>query len=125
MKEMSEKFPAGVEYGIVYDTTVFIQESINAVYHTLFEAIGLVFVVVLVFLQNWRATLIPMIAVPVSLVGTFAVMSMMGFSQQPVLVRPGAGHRHRRRRRHRRRGERGALSRHGAHPAGGLAQSDG
>ena len=80
MKEMSEKFPAGVEYRIVYDTTVFIEESINAVYHTLFEAIVLVFIVVLIFLQNWRATIIPMIAVPVSLVGTFAVMSMMGFS---------------------------------------------
>jgi multidrug efflux pump len=80
MQKISETFPEGVEYHIVYDTTVFIQESINAVYHTLFEAIGLVFVVVLVFLQNWRATLIPMIAVPVSLVGTFAVMSMMGFS---------------------------------------------
>src|SRR6516162_3020706 len=80
MKEMKEGFPKGVEYKIVYDTTVFIEESINAVYHTLFEAIVLVFIVVLVFLQTWRATVIPMIAVPVSLVGTFAVMSLMGFS---------------------------------------------
>src|SRR5262245_24491694 len=81
MKQLSETvFPKGVEYRIVYDTTVFIEESISAVYHTLIEAIVLVFIVVLVFLQNWRATIIPMIAVPVSLVGTFAVMSAMGFS---------------------------------------------
>ncbi|MFL5339579.1 MAG: efflux RND transporter permease subunit [Gemmataceae bacterium] len=80
MKEMSERFPKGVQYKVVYDTTVFIDESITAVYHTLFEAIVLVFIVVLVFLQNWRTTIIPMLAVPVSLIGTFAVMSMMGFS---------------------------------------------
>jgi multidrug efflux pump len=80
MQELSEKFPKGVKYAVVYDTTVFIDESITAVYHTLFEAIILVFIVVLVFLQNWRATIIPMIAVPVSLIGTFAAMSMMGFS---------------------------------------------
>ena len=72
--------PKGVKYEIVYDTTVFIEESITAVYHTLIEAIVLVFIVVLVFLQNWRATIIPMIAVPVSLVGTFAIMSALGFS---------------------------------------------
>jgi len=80
MNRLAESFPKGVKYDIVYDTTVFIDESITAVYHTLIEAIVLVFIVVLVFLQNWRATIIPMIAVPVSLVGTFAVMSMMGFS---------------------------------------------
>jgi multidrug efflux pump len=80
MQKMSESFPKGVQYKVVYDTTVFIDESINAVYHTLFEAIVLVFIVVLVFLQNWRATIIPMIAVPVSLIGTFAVMLLMGFS---------------------------------------------
>jgi multidrug efflux pump len=80
MDRLSESFPAGVKYAIVYDTTVFIDESITAVYHTLFEAIILVFIVVLVFLQNWRATIIPMIAVPVSLIGTFAVMALMGFS---------------------------------------------
>ncbi|MCE9531029.1 MAG: efflux RND transporter permease subunit [Planctomycetes bacterium] len=80
MKDLSGTFPEGVKYDIVYDTTVFIDESITAVYHTLIEAIVLVFIVVLVFLQNWRATLIPMIAVPVSLVGTFAIMSAMGFS---------------------------------------------
>ncbi len=80
MLRLSETFPRGVQYKIVYDTTVFIDESISAVYHTLIEAIVLVFIVVLVFLQNWRATIIPMIAVPVSLVGTFAIMSGLGFS---------------------------------------------
>jgi len=80
MKRLSESFPKGVKYEIVYDTTVFIDESISAVYHTLIEAIVLVFIVVLVFLQSWRATIIPMIAVPVSLIGTFALMSAMGFS---------------------------------------------
>ncbi|HEX4796085.1 MAG TPA: efflux RND transporter permease subunit [Humisphaera sp.] len=78
MKEL--KLPAGVEYRIVYDTTVFVQESIKSVYHTLLEAFLLVFIVVLVFLQNWRATIIPMVAVPVSLIGTFACMAILGFS---------------------------------------------
>src|SRR5262249_18052422 len=81
MEELKEAFPKGVDYRLVYDTTVFINESITSVYHTLFEAIVLVFIVVLVFLQNWRATLIPMVAVPVSLVGTFAVMALLGFSR--------------------------------------------
>src|SRR5262249_28416129 len=80
MKQMSASFPAGVKYEIVYDTTVFIEESITAVYHTLIEAIVLVFIVVLVFLQNWRATIIPLIPVPGSLGGTFALLGMMGFS---------------------------------------------
>jgi multidrug efflux pump len=80
MDALKASFPKGVEYEIVYDTTVFIEESITAVYHTLIEAIVLVFIVVLVFLQNWRATIIPMIAVPVSLVGTFVVMALLGFS---------------------------------------------
>ncbi len=80
MKELQSRFPAGVEYRIVYDTTVFVEESISSVYHTLFEAFILVFIVVLVFLQNWRATIIPMVAVPVSLIGTFACMAMLGFS---------------------------------------------
>jgi multidrug efflux pump len=70
----------GIEYRIVYDTTVFVEESIHSVFHTLIEAFVLVFLVVLIFLQNWRATLIPMIAVPVSLIGTFAFMAMLGFS---------------------------------------------
>jgi multidrug efflux pump len=80
MEELSERFPAGLEYRIVYDTTVFVDESIHEVYKTLIEAFILVFIVVLVFLQNWRATIIPMVAVPVSLIGTFAVMAMLGFS---------------------------------------------
>jgi multidrug efflux pump len=80
MKELKAQFPEGVDYRIEYDTTVFVEESIASVYHTLIEAFVLVFIVVLVFLQNWRATLIPMIAVPVSLVGTFAVMGALGFS---------------------------------------------
>ncbi len=80
MEELNKKFSKGVEYRIVYDTTVFVQESITSVYHTLIEAFILVFIVVLVFLQNWRATIVPMVAVPVSLVGTFAIMGMLGFS---------------------------------------------
>jgi multidrug efflux pump len=80
MEKLSKNFPEGVEYRIVYDTTVFVNESIHDVYKTLVEAIILVLIVVLVFLQHWRATVIPMIAVPVSLIGTFAVMAALGFS---------------------------------------------
>lgn len=80
MEELKARFPEGVEYKIEYDTTVFVSESITSVYHTLIEAFALVFIVVLVFLQNWRATIVPMIAVPVSLIGTFALMAMFGFS---------------------------------------------
>ena len=80
MQELAKRFPKGVEYRIVYDTTIFVEESIHEVYKTLFEAFLLVFVVVLIFLQDWRATLMPMIDVPVSLIGTFAVMAMLGFS---------------------------------------------
>jgi multidrug efflux pump len=80
MAELSQQFPKGLEYRIVYDPTVFVQESINAVVHTLIEAFILVFIVVLIFLQDWRATLLPMIDVPVSLIGTFAVMAALGFS---------------------------------------------
>src|SRR5205085_1773509 len=80
MESLKEGFPAGMDYRIVYDTTVFVQESITSVLHTLIEAFVLVFIVVLVFLQNWRATIIPMVAVPVSLIGTLAVMSLLGFS---------------------------------------------
>src|SRR5213082_556486 len=80
MERLKARFPEGMEYKIVYDTTVFVDESIHEVYKTLFEAFVLVFIVVLVFLQDWRATLLPMIDVPVSLVGTFFVMAMLGFS---------------------------------------------
>jgi multidrug efflux pump len=80
MEELKPRFPEGVEYRIVYDTTVFVSESINGVIHTLIEAFILVFIVTLVFLQDWRTTVIPMVAVPVSLIGTFAGMAMFGFS---------------------------------------------
>ncbi len=80
MVELSKKFPDGVEYRIVYDTTPFIQESVDEVFKTLRDAIILVAIVVLFFLQDWRAMILPMIDVPVSLVGTFAVMAVMGFS---------------------------------------------
>ena len=82
MQELKDKnkIPEGVEYRIEYDTTVFVNESITSVYHTLIEAFVLVFIVVLVFLQNWRATIIPMVAVPVSLIGTLACMRLFGFS---------------------------------------------
>ncbi len=80
MAELSETFPEGVDYSIVYDPTVFVQESINAVVKTLLEALALVVLVVIVFLQTWRASIIPLLAVPVSIVGTFGLMLAMGFS---------------------------------------------
>jgi multidrug efflux pump len=80
MEELAKRFPKGLEYKIVYNTTTFVEKSIEAVIHTLIEAIVLVLIVVLVFLQTWRATLIPMIAVPVSLIGAFAAMAAFGFS---------------------------------------------
>jgi len=80
MHSLKDDFPPGMDYKIVYDTTVFIEESINTVYHTLFEAMLLVLLVVIAFLQDWKVTILPMIEVPVSLVGTFAVMSLLGFS---------------------------------------------
>ena len=80
MAELSKDFPKGVEYSVAYDPTQFVRESIKAVIHTLFEAIALVVLVVIVFLQTWRASIIPLLAVPVSVVGTFAVMLGFGFS---------------------------------------------
>ncbi|CAG23498.1 efflux RND transporter permease subunit [Photobacterium profundum] len=80
MAGLSNNFPDGVEYKIAYDPTVFVDSSIDAVIHTLVEAIGLVVIVVILFLQTWRASLIPLIAVPVSLIGTFAVMQLLGVS---------------------------------------------
>ena len=80
MEEMSRSFPEGLAYKIVYNPTIFVRESVTEVLHTLFEAIGLVVIVVLVFLQTWRASLIPLLAIPVSLVGTFAAMAAFGFS---------------------------------------------
>jgi multidrug efflux pump len=80
MKELEPRFPQGVKYSIVYDTTPFITESINEVLWTLIDAAILVAIVVLVFLQNWRSAIIPLVAVPVAIIGTFAVMMAIGFS---------------------------------------------
>ncbi|MGA2799702.1 MAG: efflux RND transporter permease subunit, partial [Thermoguttaceae bacterium] len=80
MKELKARFPDGLDYEIVYDTTPFIRESVNEVFKTLRDAVILVALVVLVFLQNWRAAIIPLIAVPVAIVGTFAVMAALQFS---------------------------------------------
>ncbi|QBE61598.1 efflux RND transporter permease subunit [Pseudoduganella lutea] len=80
MERLSKDFPEGVEYSIVYDPTQFVRESIDSVIHTLIEAVILVALVVIIFLQTWRASIIPLLAVPVSVVGTFAVMMMFGFS---------------------------------------------
>ncbi len=80
IEELAQTFPPGMSYEIRYDTTPFIKESIGEVYKTLIEAIILVAVVVLLFLQNWRLAIIPLIAVPVAIIGTFAVMAVMGFS---------------------------------------------
>src|SRR6478735_3175393 len=80
MAELSKNFPEGIAYDIVYDPTRFVRSSIEEVVRTLFEALGLVVLVVILFLQTWRASIIPIVAVPVSLVGTFAVMKLLGFS---------------------------------------------
>ncbi|QFI64934.1 efflux RND transporter permease subunit [Sinorhizobium alkalisoli] len=80
MAELKQTMPEGVDYEIVYDTTQFVRASIESVVHTLLEAIALVVLVVIVFLQTWRASVIPLVAVPVSIVGTFAVMYVFGFS---------------------------------------------
>jgi multidrug efflux pump len=80
MEELKADFPPGVEYRIVYDPTQFVRSSIHAVIHTLLEAIALVVLVVIVFLQTWRASIIPLIAVPVSIIGTFTLMLAFGFS---------------------------------------------
>ncbi len=80
MERLKKSFPEGVDYRIVYDPTVFVRESIQAVGHTFVEALILVVLVVLVFLQTWRASLIPLLALPVSLIGTFSIMLAFGFS---------------------------------------------
>jgi hydrophobe/amphiphile efflux-1 (HAE1) family protein len=80
MEELKKDFPAGLDYRIAYDPTQFVRQSIEAVLHTLLEAIALVVIVVIVFLQTWRASLIPLVAVPVSIIGTFAVLMAFGFS---------------------------------------------
>lgn len=80
METLKQDFPKGLDYQIVYNPTEFIDQSITAVYHTILEAIILVVLVVIVFLQSWRAALIPIVAIPVSLIGTFAVMYGFGYS---------------------------------------------
>ena len=80
MEELKKSFPEDIDYAISLDMTPFIQESIHEVFRTLVEAIILVAIVVLVFLQNWRSALIPLVAVPVAIIGTFAVMAAIGFS---------------------------------------------
>ncbi|WP_457321957.1 efflux RND transporter permease subunit [Roseateles sp. P5_E11] len=80
MERLKPSFPKGVDYAIVYDPTRFVQTSIEKVVHTLFEAVGLVVLVVIIFLQTWRASIIPLVAVPVSIIGTFAVLLLLGFS---------------------------------------------
>jgi hydrophobe/amphiphile efflux-1 (HAE1) family protein len=80
MAELKKDFPPGIDYSINYDPTVFVRHSIDAVVHTLLEAVALVVLVVILFLQSWRAAIIPLIAVPVSIIGTFAVLLGFGFS---------------------------------------------
>ena len=80
METLAVDFPPGLEYRVVYNPTEFISASIDAVYQTLFEAVILVVIVILVFLQNWRTTIIPLLAVPVSLIGTFAIMLALGYT---------------------------------------------
>lgn len=80
MLELSKRFPSGISYSIPFDSTRFVEVSIQEVVHTFFEALLLVLLVVFVFLQNWRATLIPLLAVPVSILGSFAGMYLLGYS---------------------------------------------
>ena len=108
MAELSKYFPAGMKVVYPYDTTPFVKISIEEVVKTLIEAVFLVFIIMFLFLQNFRATLIPTIAVPVVLLGTIGVLSAQRFfHQHPDHVRPGHRHRPAGGRRHRRGGERG------------------
>ena len=86
MEKLSERFPDGLEYSLPFDSTKFIERSIEEVVVTLYQAVGLVILVVFIFLQNWRATLIPTVAIPVSLVGTFAFMMLMGYSINTITL---------------------------------------
>ena len=122
----SERFPTDLEYSYTLDTTLPVSEGIREILITLAEAMVLVILVVFLFLQNWRATLIPMIAVPVSLIGTFVGLPAARLlDQHAVAVRPGAGDRPGRRRRDR-RGRGGRASHRGGHGAARRdAQGDG
>ena len=114
MKALAAEFPPGVTYDVPFDTTMFVNESIDEVYKTLFEAAILVLIVILVFLQDWRAMLVPATTVPVTIIGAFAAMAAHGLHGQPVdAVRDRAGDRHRGRRRDRRGRRRGAQHREG------------
>jgi HAE1 family hydrophobic/amphiphilic exporter-1 len=84
MERLAERFPDGLDYAVIYDTTDFVKASLEKVVHTLFEAFVLVILVVFLFLGSWRATLIPLIAVPVALIGTFAFLLMIGFSANTI-----------------------------------------
>lgn len=86
LSNLSQSFPQGMSYDIPFDTTLFIHQSIKEVIFTLFQAVLLVILVVFLFLQNWRATLIPSIAIPVSLIGTFAVMHVLGYSINTITL---------------------------------------
>ena len=80
MEKMKKQFPADLDYVVALDTTLAVTEGMKEIVKTLFEAMALVILVVFIFLQGWRATLIPLIAVPVSLIGTFAIFPLLGFS---------------------------------------------
>ena len=113
MAELEKDFPPGIEFMIRYDTTPYIRESIYEVFKTLREAVILVAIVVLLFLQNWRSAVIPLIAVPVAIIGTFGVMAAMGFSLNNLtLFGLVLADRHRGRRRD--RGGRGGRAPHRA-----------
>lgn len=86
LDKLSKRFPQGLKYQVPYDTTTFIRASINEVVTTLYQAVGLVILVVFLFLQNWRATLIPSIAIPVSLIGTFAIMNVLGYTINSITL---------------------------------------
>src|ERR671927_668843 len=80
MKKAKQNFPAGIDYVIPYNSTMFVRTAIEDVVRTLLEAVGLVILVVFIFLQSWRATLIPLLTVPVAIIGTFALFPILGFS---------------------------------------------
>ena len=80
MDELAKSFPPGLQYRVAYNTTEFIQQSVDEVIKTLFEAVVLVVIVIVLFLQTWRAAIIPIVAIPVSMIGTFFVMTAFGFS---------------------------------------------
>ena len=112
MDTLAKSFPQGLTYSVPFDTTLFVTASIDEVYKTLVEAGLLVLVVILVFLQDWRATLVPASTIPITVIGAFAAMAALGFTIQPLdPLRDRARHRHRRRRRDRGGGGGGAAAR--------------